>query len=33
LFALAALALYLSYIVAHPFLNAIFAAVVLAVVV
>ena len=32
LFALAALALYLSYLVAHPFLNAIFAAVVLAVV-
>jgi predicted PurR-regulated permease PerM len=32
LFALAALALYLSYLVAEPFLNAIFAAVVLAVV-
>lgn len=32
LFALAALALYLSYVVAQPFLNAIFAAVVLAVV-
>jgi predicted PurR-regulated permease PerM len=32
LFALAALALYLSYLVARPFLNAIFAAVVLAVV-
>src|SRR5215510_2631247 len=32
LFALAALALYLSYLVAQPFLNAIFAAVVLAVV-
>ena len=32
LFALAALALYLSYLVAHPFLDAIFAAVVLAVI-
>jgi predicted PurR-regulated permease PerM len=32
LFALAALALYLSYLLAQPFLNAIFAAVVLAIV-